>query len=369
MNLKQKILLGVTGTVATSLTRKIVEGFIEKGFDVGLVFTEKAKSFIDYSDLIGTGHSGIFDDSNEWPTNNNGEPMIWEKGNPIAHIDLREMYSAYVVICSANTLAKIANGICDNLVTSIARAWPTYKPFIIAPAMNTTMWEHSTTEKHLKEFEYFSKNNKIVFPAVKKLACGTMGIGALANIEKIVSVTESSLVWKFPIRNCYGLPINPHPGAFGFSRKDSRHTGVDIYTDLDEPVYAVEEGTIVGIEHFTGDWDNSPWWNNTDCVLIKGATGVVLYGEISVDEYWVRGSRIQAGEYLGKVMRVIKEGRDHYEITGWRPTMLHMELYPHDTLFASHGFEEHLLNDPTPFLLKNNGWNNPKTVTYDSYKA
>jgi murein DD-endopeptidase MepM/ murein hydrolase activator NlpD len=117
--------------------------------------------------------------------------------------------------------------------------------------------------------------------------------------------------------------INPHPGSFGYARKGSRHTGVDLYTDLGAEVRAVESGVVVGIEHFTGEWDASPWWNNTDCVMVKGISGVINYGEILPLVHI--GEKISEGNLIGKVMRVIKEGRDHYEITGWRPTMLHLE--------------------------------------------
>lgn len=366
---RPKVLLGLTGTVSTRLAKKIVEEYINSGFEVGIVMTESAKNFITREDLIGTGHIGIFTDKDEWPMDDKGNNIIWNKGDPIAHIDLREMYSAYVIICSANTLAKISNGICDNLVTSLARAWLPYKPFLIAPAMNTAMWEHPLTNTHLDLFKSFSKNNRVIDPQSKMLACGTFGMGALAEISEIVNRTRVALLWKFPLSKCYGIPVNPHPGSFGYERKGSRHTGIDLYTDLDSSVYAVEDGIIVGSEHFTGEWDNSPWWNNTDCILIKGASGVICYGEIEVVPHMYPGTLINKGELLGKVMRVIKEGRDHYEITGWRPTMLHLELYNYNVLKASHGFECDILNDPTRYIIESNykpNLNNLE-VSYDKY--
>ena len=371
MNLKQKILLGVTGTVSSVLTKKIVESFIEKGYDCAITLSEAAKSFTNAYDLVGCKHSGVFYDNDEWPVDfETNERIMWQKGDFIPHIDLREEYSAFVLICSASSLAKIANGLCDNLITSLARAWSPYKPFIIAPAMNTTMWEHPLTKKHLNTFKSFSIRNFVVMPQEKMLACGVYGMGALANIEDIVKETEKRLQWKFPLVTCHGVPVYPHPGAFGYVRKNSKHTGLDLYTNLNEEVYAVEDGVVIGTEDFTGPSDNSPWWNDTKCLLVKGPTGVVNYGEINPYQEFSQniGRRVYKGDAIGRVMRVIKEGREHFEIPGWSPSMLHIEVYNHDVLKASHGFEENVLNDPTPFILKSAGVDRIKTVIYDNYR-
>lgn len=97
----------------------------------------------------------------------------------------------------ANTLGKLANGLCDNLLTSVARAWDIYnKPFVVCPAMNTVMWKHPCTKKSLeilKEWGYLE-----VPPISKKLACGEEGMGAMANISDIlnliVDVNQNSIV-------------------------------------------------------------------------------------------------------------------------------------------------------------------------------
>lgn len=93
----------------------------------------------------------------------------------------------------ANTLAKAANGLCDNLLTCILRAWDHNSnlkyPIIICPAMNTAMWEHPITVKHLdqvKEFGYF-----IVPPIRKILICGDEGMGAMASIPDIMKTIDT----------------------------------------------------------------------------------------------------------------------------------------------------------------------------------
>jgi hypothetical protein len=58
--------------------------------------------------------------------------------------------------------------------------------------------------------------------------------------------------WLFPLAYCHGIPIGTHPGAFGATRRQSRHTGVDLYTRDKECVLAAENGLVAGWEHFTG---------------------------------------------------------------------------------------------------------------------
>lgn len=76
--------------------------------------------------------------------------------------------------CSANTLAKIAGGICDNLATSLLRALSPSTPTYLFPAMNTFMWEHPLTSKQLKVIEE-DIGYKVIGPIGKALACGDIG--------------------------------------------------------------------------------------------------------------------------------------------------------------------------------------------------
>ncbi|OGN07687.1 MAG: hypothetical protein A3B86_02525 [Candidatus Yanofskybacteria bacterium RIFCSPHIGHO2_02_FULL_38_22b] len=87
---------------------------------------------------------------------------------------------------SANTLAKIASGITDNLLTSIVRAWDRNKKIIIAPAMNTHMWDHPATKEHLAVLIRWYPHFVIIDPVVKTLECGDVGVGAMAEIGQIV---------------------------------------------------------------------------------------------------------------------------------------------------------------------------------------
>lgn len=87
-----------------------------------------------------------------------------------------------------NTLAKISNGLCDNLLTNVVRAWDYTKPLYIAPACNTFMWNSLITKKQIK---IMVEMGAIIIPPVSKtLACGDTGVGAMADIDQIVRIID-----------------------------------------------------------------------------------------------------------------------------------------------------------------------------------
>ena len=369
--MKRTILLGLTGSVATVLHMKLIKALEQLGHVI-ILPTARANHFLP------DGFNGVkvIRDLQEWEwkkkeslgIDENGCYIYhsdkWEKNDPVLHIELRDHASALVIApCSANTLGKLANGLCDNLLTTVARAWDFNRPIIVAPAMNTNMWNHPVTDDHLRRLLEWGYES--VEPQAKMLACGTEGIGALADIDEIVTCVKDALRWQLPIPvdDFTGFPMSGHPGSFACQRKHEKHTGVDLYTTNGQKVEAVENGTIVGIEHFTGEWDNTPWWENTNCVLIEGATGVVCYGEIDQASGLQVGDKVVQGEYIGNVKRVLKNGKERKDIPGHSTSMLHMELYPHGTTKASNGFEKHL-NDIMPFLLEAEGADQVKRLNY-----
>ena len=347
------ILLGLTGSVAAVLAPKLITALKRVDAQVEIVVTNKVWNFISRDEIF-TLAKNIHEEHSEWEWGRDNR-TLWQKDDPVLHIELRNRATDFVIApLTANTMAKLANGICDNLLTSVVRAWGARR-ITIAPAMNTNMWEHPITAKHLETLRSF--NYDIVMPQNKKLACGTEGMGAMANISDIVSrlFPHPTDKWWFPIYHCSGIPVTPHPGAFGYRRRDSgrdaQHNGIDLYTNEDQTVHAVEPGKIVSIEHFTGEWDNSPWWNNTDCVMVEGSSGVVCYGEVKVREGLKVGDYVRIGEYIANVQRVIKKGKEHPEIPGHSPSMLHLELYKAGTKHPTCEFIPEL-RDPTPFILE-----------------
>lgn len=125
----------------------------------------------------------------------------WNRlGDPVLHVDLRDWADVLVIApLSAHTLAKIANGLCDDTLSCVARAWDMgygprpAKPIVLAPAMNTAMWQHPATAEQLTKLTNMSNRTVVVEPVAKELACGEIGMGALADVDTIVDRVQQCL--------------------------------------------------------------------------------------------------------------------------------------------------------------------------------
>lgn len=179
-----KILIGATGSVASIKVPELIDllKLSITNAEIKVIATEHAKDFFSVNHIADKVCS-FYDDNNEWD--------MWKKlGDPVLHIELRRWADVLVIApADANTMAKMANGICDNLLTCVVRAWDCRKPLLYCPSMNTLMYEHPLTRKHqavLKEFGY------VEIPCVTKmLACGDNGIGAMASVRTIVTSIQS----------------------------------------------------------------------------------------------------------------------------------------------------------------------------------
>lgn len=140
----------------------------------------------EWEQLQRAGRVRVLCDADEW------EGYEDVSTDAVVHVELRKWADAAVVApCSANSLAKVALGLCDNLAMSLLRCWDPEKPIIVAPAMNTMMWEHPTTAAHLRTLE--SWGYRIIPTASKRLACGDEGRGALAPVAEIVAGLQAEL--------------------------------------------------------------------------------------------------------------------------------------------------------------------------------
>ncbi|KAF9365236.1 hypothetical protein BGX34_010799 [Mortierella sp. NVP85] len=175
---KRRILIGATGSVASVKIPIIVKTLLEEAGDlveVKVVTTNAALHFFDSKDVL----AEVLTDQDEW--------NAWQKmSDPVMHIELRNWADMFIISpLDANTLAKIAQGLCDNLITCILRAWDERRPVIVCPAMNTNMWNHKFTELHLSTLAKVL-NYHVIPPISKLLACGDLGIGAMAEYRTIV---------------------------------------------------------------------------------------------------------------------------------------------------------------------------------------
>ncbi|KAI9275525.1 flavoprotein [Phascolomyces articulosus] len=174
---KINILIGATGSVASIKIPELVDLFKQNpDYDVRVVPTKAAHFFFTQEQV----NAEIYTDEQEW--------ALWKKKtDPVLHIDLRNWADIMIIApLDANTLAKIANGLCDNLLTCVLRAWDPRKPIIACPAMNTNMWMHPFTSRHISVLREML-NFQIIDPISKTLACGDTGIGAMEEPGMIVS--------------------------------------------------------------------------------------------------------------------------------------------------------------------------------------
>jgi phosphopantothenoylcysteine decarboxylase len=167
------LLLGVTGSVAAIYTPQLYADLRQAGHAVKIVATKSACYFFDATAI-----------EPEWP----GER--YERGDPVLHIELRRWADVLLIApLDANTLAKLALGITDNCLTCVYRAWDVSRPVVLAPAMNTLMWEHPATTRHIAQITSDLRGALRVAPPIsKKLACDDVGPGAMAERPAILAM-------------------------------------------------------------------------------------------------------------------------------------------------------------------------------------
>jgi len=112
-------------------------------------------------------------------------------------------------------------------------------------------------------------------------------------------------------------------GDFGYRRSFYHHSGIDLYCQNDEKIFAIEDGIITNIEIFTGPNANpkSPWWNETFSIMIEGASGAIGYCELLPLPHLKIGYKVKEGETIATIVPVLKKDK------GNGTTMLHLEHY------------------------------------------
>ncbi|KAL2206887.1 flavoprotein, partial [Sarocladium strictum] len=200
------LLLSASGSVATikipSILTSLSKSHSPSTLSIRIILTKSATHFLagqaEEQPHLSTLKSlpcvdGVYVDEDEWTAPG------WTRGDSILHIELRRWADLLVVApMSANLLAKITSGICDDLLTCVIRAWDVkgkgeklaagQGSVLVAPAMNTMMWEHPLTAKQLgilrDEWDWF----EVLVPQSKALACGDVGQGAMMEWGEIVRI-------------------------------------------------------------------------------------------------------------------------------------------------------------------------------------
>ncbi|EPS29812.1 hypothetical protein PDE_04762 [Penicillium oxalicum 114-2] len=214
---KKHLLLAASGSVATIKLGHIIKALVKyPNLSIRVILTNSAANFLNgqtqeqptIESLAALPNvDGVYRDQDELRES-------WVRGTGILHINLRKWAHILVIApLSANTLAKIVNGMSDNLLTDTIRAWDTTgqiegmdKRIVVFPAMNVAMWVHPITTQHIRVLEQdwgvkFDANGQrigggwfeVFRPIDKMLACGDLGIGAMREWTEVVSIIEERL--------------------------------------------------------------------------------------------------------------------------------------------------------------------------------
>lgn len=165
-------MLNITGSVAAYKSTDLASKLIQKGFEVQVVATSAALKFIGKATFEALTGKEVYTDS-------------FEEGKMLSHIHLGRWADMVVIApASANTINKIASGIADNLVTSLFLAHDRKKPYLVVPAMNTSMLLHPATQKSISILKGWGV--QVMDTESGRLACGEVGMGKFPDTEAII---------------------------------------------------------------------------------------------------------------------------------------------------------------------------------------
>ncbi len=171
---KKKIIVGVCGGIAAYKTCELVRLLVKEGFLVKVVMTDAATKFITPLTFQALSQNRVYLDMFQ---------LIKEES--IEHISLAQWADICVIApLSANTLSKISQGICDNLLTTVVCALPQKTKVIMAAAMNEHMWKNPIVQDNVAKLKKLKKY-LILNPAKGQLACGSYGEGRMPEVKEI----------------------------------------------------------------------------------------------------------------------------------------------------------------------------------------
>ena len=180
----KRVLLGVSGSIAAYKAADVCSRLGKLGASVHVVLTAHAAQFIGVPTLRALTRNPVLTDLFDEP-----------QTERIAHIDLAQSTDLVLVApASANLLAKMAHGLADDMLSTCLLAVPPTTPLLVAPAMNTVMWDHPATRANLTTL--IERGVRTVQPGYGVLACQDVGYGKLADVDEIVRAVVDRLTPK-----------------------------------------------------------------------------------------------------------------------------------------------------------------------------
>jgi phosphopantothenoylcysteine decarboxylase/phosphopantothenate--cysteine ligase len=185
MLLNKNIILGVCGSIAAYKSAVLVRLLVKAGANVKVILTPDGANFITPLTLATLSKNPVYTQYFEEETG------VWSN-----HVELG-LWADYLIIAplSANTLAKMASGLCDNLLTAVYLSAKC--PVLVAPAMDLDMWKHESTQQNIEKIKSFG--NQVIEPGNGELASGLTGPGRLAEPEEIVAFLTGEIKKGLPL--------------------------------------------------------------------------------------------------------------------------------------------------------------------------
>lgn len=169
---QKEIIIGITGSIAAYKAAEVISRLKKNKYSVTAVMTGEAEKFITPLTIQTISGNKVYQDMFALPEK-------WD----LAHTSLADKADLILIApATANIIGKLANGLCDDLLTCTVFA--SRAKVLIAPAMNTKMYEHKIVQENIQKLKNFGY--KFIGPVTGKLACGDEGLGCLAEAEDIV---------------------------------------------------------------------------------------------------------------------------------------------------------------------------------------
>jgi phosphopantothenoylcysteine decarboxylase/phosphopantothenate--cysteine ligase len=173
----RKILFFMSGSIAAFKACQVISKLVQDGNEVQIVATESTFRFVGAATLEGLSGKPVLSD-------------IWESGRAMDHIHLSR-WADLGIVCpaSANTLAKLALGLSEDVLSALILAWPDGKPLTIFPAMNGQMYSAVPTQNNIKSLQ--ARGFFVAPTSSGPLACGEFGLGRMLEVENILEMTRA----------------------------------------------------------------------------------------------------------------------------------------------------------------------------------
>ena len=274
----KNILLGISGGIAAYKTASLVRLFVKSGAYVKVVMTPSSKDFITPLTLSTLSKHPVYSSF----TNDEDDNAVWNN-----HVDLGLWADLFIIApATANTLSKMSNGVCDNLL--LATYLSVKCPVYFAPAMDLDMYKHQST---ITSFATLKSYGNIMIPATSgELASGLVGEGRMAEPEDIISFIENNILDKLPLRGKKVLitagptyeaidPVrfigNHSSGKMGFEiAKAAANNGAQVIL-VTGPTHQKVSHSLINIIHVTSAqnmYDEAHgYFDNVDVAILSAA--------------------------------------------------------------------------------------------------